>query len=419
MYAATIELVGEGGYDALTATGIARAAGVSNRTFYENFSGKEDCFAATYELIIRHTVREVLSANRREEGWQAKFRQGMLAFAKEVAEKPTAARLALVEAFACPQAVARMRHTEGLFEALAAETLAADGVETPVLVVKGVVAGAIRVARMHLLTGRESDLSADCEQLTRWAISLFDPAAKQIGVGRPVVDELRRGPTAPSGGQMGAIWTPNPRDERTMILHATSRLAAEDGYDSLTPPRIRAAAGVSRRRFHAHFRGVDDCFLATLELAAARLLAGAQMAYRAAPDWSAGVHRAIVTVCRELAADPDVARLLFLEISSAGRRAVEWRVSLVSGLSSLLRASISPGDRPTAQDAEASVAAAWAVVHHYAVNGRIQRLPLAADTLSYLVLTPSLGAERTAALILAERQVEARNTARARNPTTA
>src|ERR1700755_3280476 len=51
IHAATIELVAEAGYRDLTATGIARVAGVSKRTFYENFKDKETCFLATYDLI--------------------------------------------------------------------------------------------------------------------------------------------------------------------------------------------------------------------------------------------------------------------------------------------------------------------------------------------------------------------------------
>src|SRR5215204_7200183 len=72
LHAATIDLVSEVGYGGLTVTGIARTAGVANRTFYENFPGKEDCFLATYDLIVRNAAREVLAAHQREEEARAK-----------------------------------------------------------------------------------------------------------------------------------------------------------------------------------------------------------------------------------------------------------------------------------------------------------------------------------------------------------
>ncbi|MGN6558721.1 MAG: TetR/AcrR family transcriptional regulator, partial [Solirubrobacterales bacterium] len=86
IHAATTELVDEGGYEALTVTGIARAAGVSSHTFYENFADKEDCFRATYDLIVRHTVREILAARICECGSEAKIRAGFHAFVREVSD---------------------------------------------------------------------------------------------------------------------------------------------------------------------------------------------------------------------------------------------------------------------------------------------------------------------------------------------
>src|SRR6185312_5940927 len=185
IHAATIELVNERGYDGLTVIGIARAAGISNRTFYENFKGKEDCFLATYELIVRHTAREVLAARHRERGWRAKLRAGFLAFAREVADNPKAARLALVEAFTTGASSARMGHTNGLFETLVADSLARDDspVDLPPLIVKGIVAGATRIARVRLLAGEEQHLSGDADELLDWALSLHSPAAGEVCTG--------------------------------------------------------------------------------------------------------------------------------------------------------------------------------------------------------------------------------------------
>jgi AcrR family transcriptional regulator len=117
LYRATIELVAERGYKNLTVTAIARTAGVANRTFYENFQGKEDCFLRTYEAIVRSAVRGILAAQHRERDLQAKVTTGMDAFLTAVAENPKAAHLVLVEALEVDVALERTRHTTGLFAA--------------------------------------------------------------------------------------------------------------------------------------------------------------------------------------------------------------------------------------------------------------------------------------------------------------
>ncbi|HXF29900.1 MAG TPA: TetR family transcriptional regulator [Solirubrobacterales bacterium] len=405
IHAATIELVNERGYDGLTVIGIARAAGISNRTFYENFKGKEDCFLATYELIVRHTAREVLAARHRERGWRAKLRAGFLAFAREVADNPKAARLALVEAFTTGASSARMGHTNGLFETLVADSLARDDspVDLPPLIVKGIVAGATRIARVRLLAGEEQHLSGDADELLDWALSLHSPAAGEVCTGS--VEILRTAAARPAQVERGAAPFADRElagDERTMILSAVVQLAATEEYGALTVPRIRAAAGISRRRFEAHFKGVSDCFLAALELLAARALARAKAAYLSADDWPRGIHRACVSFCREVADDPVLVRLAFFEIVAPGHEGIEWRVNLIGEFSSLLRCTAPPGQRPSKLIAGASAGAAWAVLHHYAMTGRAQQAPGITGTVAYLLLAPAIGAEAAAEVIRSE-----------------
>ena len=404
IHAATIELAYEDGYSGLTATGIARAAGVSNRTFYENFSDKDNCFLAPYELIVRHTVREILAARHREGDWQAKLRAGFLAFAREVAANPKAAHLALVEAFSLRPAFERMRHTFGLFEALVADSLTggADGVELAPQVTKAIVAGSRRVAVARLLEGKTDNLVEDADGLMQWALSLCSEKAKEVSPGSPQsVPELSAPPL--TNGNHPKVRSGDLRlgDERLMILTAVAELAAAEGYAELTVPRIRAAAGISRRRFDEHFEGVTDCFLAALEMLVEPVRAEALNAYPGAGAWPNGVVRAVETVCREIAADPLLVRLAFFELYAPGRETVGWRSDLIADLSTALRASAPVEQRPGELAAEASIAAAWAVLYEYAVAGRTADLPQAAGTISYLILAPAIGAETAAEVIRA------------------
>ena len=50
---ATFALVGERGYEGVSARSVSERAGVSNRTFYECFSDREDCFLAAFNHARR------------------------------------------------------------------------------------------------------------------------------------------------------------------------------------------------------------------------------------------------------------------------------------------------------------------------------------------------------------------------------
>ena len=100
LQAALVELVAEQGYNAVTMAALVDRAGVSKRDFYKHFTSKENCFIATYDLIVERSVRKVLAATDGEDEWCERLRLGFLAFAGQIADSPEAAQLALVEVFA-------------------------------------------------------------------------------------------------------------------------------------------------------------------------------------------------------------------------------------------------------------------------------------------------------------------------------
>ncbi|MGN6814691.1 MAG: TetR/AcrR family transcriptional regulator [Solirubrobacterales bacterium] len=389
-----IELVAEHGYNAVTVAALAQRARVSKRDFYKHFSSKEECFLATYDDIVSNSVRGILAAIEGEEEWRERCRLGFLAFAGQIASSPEAARLALVEAFAAGAvAIERMLHTHRLFEALVAKHFVPAGgsLQLPPLVVKGIVAGCGRVARARLLSGDPRQLTLDGDELREWALSFCDDA----------VVRLRgldfAGPPLPATAVAQPLG-----DERAMILAATAKLASEEGYATLTVPRVRAAAGVSGRSFYSHFDGVADCFLATLETLSDRTLATAEPSYLAAGDWASGTHRMIARLCQHLAGDPTFASLAFLEVFSPGAGAIQWRSEMIAKLAAKLRGGAPRAQRPTGFAAEASVGAMWGVVHHFVATGRGAQLPIATPVLSYLALAPALGGAGAVGAIVAE-----------------
>ncbi len=390
-----VELVAEHGYNGVTVTALTKRAHVSKRDFYKRFAGKEECFLATYDTIVSHSVRGILAAAEGETEWRERLRLEFLAFADQVAGDPEAARLVLVEVFgAGAGAVERTRCTNRLFEMLVATNFAfADGSpQPPPLVAKGIVAGCFGVARARLLSGRSPQPPLDGGELREWALSFCDDDVARLR-GLEVADA----PPLP----MTSAELP-PGDERAMILAATARLARKEGYATLTVPRICAAAGVSRRSFNTHFDGVVDCFLTTLEMLSDCILAAAEPFYLTADDWASGVHRMITRLCQHLAGDPTFVSLTFLEASSPAPEAIRWRSEMIAKLAALLRRGVPPEQRPTPFAAEASVGAMWGVIHHFVATGRGEKLPIAAPVLSYFALAPALGGAAAADAIVAE-----------------
>lgn len=377
------ELAAEHGYDAFSVAALVKRARVSKRDFYKHFSGKEECFLATYDIIVNHSLRGIHAAVEGEEEWRERLRLGCLTFVGQIADNPEAAQLALVEAYrAGSGAVERMLQSHRLFEALVAKSLAPpEGPpRLPRLLVKGIVAGCGEVARARLFSGTPH-LRLDGEELMRWALSFCDQDVVRLrGLG------LDGAPPLPA-----TAAKPSPGDERAMILAATARLASKEGSATLTVPRVRAAAGVSGSSFYAHFDGVADCIRATLDTFSHRTLATAEPFYLTTEDWASGVHRMIARLCQHLAGDPTLANLAFREGFSPNPEAIEWRSAMIARLAAMLRRGASPAQQPTAFAAEASIGAIWGVIRHCVVSGNGEQLPIAAPVLSYIALAPAIG----------------------------
>ena len=95
-----VEAVAEHGYNTTTIAKITAAAKISRRTFYEYFEGKEDCFAAAYEMIEAHVLDSMLSAPGAGEGWPDRVRARLAALLDVLARDTAVARCFLIEPLA-------------------------------------------------------------------------------------------------------------------------------------------------------------------------------------------------------------------------------------------------------------------------------------------------------------------------------
>jgi AcrR family transcriptional regulator len=385
LYGAMIEGVAAHGYAATTVVELTSMAGVSKRTLYELFPSKEACFLATYDLVVRRAVKRINAAYRGERDWMAGLRSAFEAFAAEVEDEPKAAKLAVVEALgAGPVALERMERTSLVFERMIASSFAQapDGVTLPPIVVKGIVGGLGRVARLRLRDGAIEELRDRTEELLNWALCYRSQVAELL------VTSLSR-PLPPSRSR----FQERAEDERIRILRAAARIAARDSYAQLSAARIVHEAEVPDSAFFELYDGSEQCFGAALDLLAADALASVARAARPAEDWTAALRLGLAGLLRHAAAHPEFGQVMFVEIFAAGPAAVDRRTRLMDSFAELLSRSIPASCRPSRPVAEAIAGAVWEILHHHVVRGSTHRLPGLRDQVAYMVLAPLVGAE--------------------------
>lgn len=106
---AMTDTVGRRGYRDAHITEVVDRAGVSRRTFYEQFEGKEESFAAAYELSLEWLLERTLAAFEAQDEWADGLRAALSALLGALASKPSVARVCFVEVLAAGPHAARRR----------------------------------------------------------------------------------------------------------------------------------------------------------------------------------------------------------------------------------------------------------------------------------------------------------------------
>lgn len=94
---ATIDVIREGGYSALTVAGVAQAAGVERRAFYRLFADKQDALTAVHEFIFQNVMAVTAGAFFAAEEWPQRIWQAARAFTLYLDQNPGFTRMAVIE----------------------------------------------------------------------------------------------------------------------------------------------------------------------------------------------------------------------------------------------------------------------------------------------------------------------------------
>jgi AcrR family transcriptional regulator len=162
--AAVADAVSDVGYAAMTVEDIIKAAGVSRRTFYEHFRGKEDAFLVSYDDISAQLMDAVEAAFHRSDTFVARVEDCMRAFLTLLAREPAYAHMCIVEVLVAGSAAIEkrngvMRQFRELIDKGAADELPRSA-RPPALMSEALVGGVHEVIYSRVRQGETAGLPA-------------------------------------------------------------------------------------------------------------------------------------------------------------------------------------------------------------------------------------------------------------------
>jgi AcrR family transcriptional regulator len=406
IHGAMVEAVSRNGYERTSVKQVIGLAGVSRRSFYEQFTNKQECFLATFDLIAGRELQRMAKAYLASEGGIAeRIGAAYETFAEQASENRKAATLVLVDTQTAGAAgTLRLRTATRACERMLARSFldAPDAAPLPTPIVRGITGG------LHGAIGRA--LAQDgpgpqelSEEMLRWTLLFQTPDAARM-------DELlaSRVNRRMREISLASAHRPHPdengepaRNERSRLLHEILRLAAMQDYRELTAPQIADEARVPIDVFLELFASREDCYVAALDMIGDQLLTIAADPDLVSDDWPMAVRRVLSELLSYLGAHPLYARTIAQEAFAAGSDAVRRTLDLADELATLLSEG-APAGAASALAVEGIAGALLHTVRCQVVSGRIQLLGVLSDHLSYLVLAPFIGAEAALAAISEE-----------------
>ena len=119
MLVAMVQAVAEKGYARVAVADVIERAGVSRKTFYEQFANKDECFLAAYDATVDDllaTIDEALEALAPD--WLGAHRAAVHAYLEALATSPQFAKAFLIEVLgAGPEALKRRAAVQERFAA--------------------------------------------------------------------------------------------------------------------------------------------------------------------------------------------------------------------------------------------------------------------------------------------------------------
>lgn len=156
--------------------------------------------------------------------------------------------------------------------------------------------------------------------------------------------------------------------QRRRLFRAAAIVFARQGYAEATAEGIAREAGMSKATFYEHFDNKEDCVLALFDAASEVLIDGMREAGQAHGGLPAERYGASIRAfLGALAAHPEEAQTLLVEVIGAGPRAMERRDRVLDAFAEYI-------DATNAQDADSGFARFASPDDAYAIVGAVVEL---------------------------------------------
>ncbi len=173
------------------------------------------------------------------------------------------------------------------------------------------------------------------------------------------------------------------------------RVVADKGYTATTIADVTKRAGVSRTTFYELFEDKEVCFLAAYDSMVDLLVRRVITAYEQhEASWPERARVGLMALLEALAADPDLARLAFVDVGSAGPAAQRRYRAAVQRFSPLFDEGrdFAPGGRALPPNtSRMAIGGVTGLISEELLAGRGRQLPdLLSDAL-FATLMPYVG----------------------------
>ncbi len=382
LFAAMVAAVAEKGYEATTVADLVELSGVSRSAFYQHFEGRQACFLATVEAVVKPALEFAAGIQLGDEDLA---RRSFEALVEWVVAQPSAAKTCFDVHAAGPEGVALGKRILAEFNHSLKRLL--DSIpgheDTPADFVRALLAGTQEVIHSRIYGGHEEELLDLAPLLWGWIFSYSPPPGPLIAPPRRALQQ-----TLPFRERQAAS---NPPER---ILRALAAVVSTKGYLETSVAEIVQRAKTSQRTFYQHFANKEEALIAALDSGSAQMLAAALPAMRRTSDWQARVRATEEAMFTFGAKEPEYERLGGAEMFAAGRAAFEHREAITEMIEELLEPGFQLAPDLAPITSEAIGGSIYALLFDPAKDEAPRaRLAKTVPLAVYITLAPFIGAE--------------------------
>jgi AcrR family transcriptional regulator/DNA-binding transcriptional ArsR family regulator len=247
---AMVHAAGERGFAHVTVSDLCARARVSRGTFYETFSGREECFLAVIDDGHRRARALIAKAFAQEQLWQDGLRTALASLLLLFDEEPLLARVWFVEALAAGSWALerRERHVAALTATIVGRWPIPEEAQVSPLAAAAVMEAVLGILHTHLLTNKREPLIALLGPLMGLIVAIYadsQSAAAEIERCRALTHTIIAGCARESGGDLNRGFGAGSRCD---AVSRSDTASGEDTADAVARPKILANPRAHRAR---------------------------------------------------------------------------------------------------------------------------------------------------------------------------